>query len=88
MNIIPVIAKADTLTPEECARFKKTVSGRRGREREGRRGRKGGGEEGIREGGRELGGDGGREKEREGGRVRESLRHLQKPPICCLFGCK
>lgn len=25
MNIIPVIAKADTLTPEECARFKKTV---------------------------------------------------------------
>lgn len=26
VNIIPVIAKADTLTPEECARFKKTVS--------------------------------------------------------------
>lgn len=25
VNIIPVIAKADTLTPEECARFKKTV---------------------------------------------------------------
>ena len=26
VNIIPVIAKADTMTPEECARFKKTVS--------------------------------------------------------------
>lgn len=25
VNVIPVIAKADTLTPEECARFKKTV---------------------------------------------------------------
>ena len=26
VNIIPVIAKADTLTPEECAQFKKRVS--------------------------------------------------------------
>ena len=34
MNIIPVIAKADTLTPAECARFKKTVSGDKERERE------------------------------------------------------
>lgn len=25
VNIIPVIAKADTLTPEECAHFKKQV---------------------------------------------------------------
>lgn len=25
VNVIPVIAKADTLTPEECARFKKTI---------------------------------------------------------------
>lgn len=25
VNIIPVIAKADTLTPEECAQFKKTI---------------------------------------------------------------
>ena len=33
VNIIPVIAKADTLTPEECARFKKTVRTER-RERE------------------------------------------------------
>ena len=45
VNIIPVIAKADTLTPEECARFKKTVSGEGGRrsvgevEEEGGRGR-------------------------------------------------
>ena len=34
VNIIPVIAKADTLTPEECARFKKTVRTMRERERE------------------------------------------------------
>ena len=34
VNIIPVIAKADTLTPEECARFKKTVRTERDRERE------------------------------------------------------
>ena len=34
VNIIPVIAKADTLTPEECARFKKTVRTERERERE------------------------------------------------------
>ncbi len=26
VNIIPVIAKADTLTPEECGLFKKRVS--------------------------------------------------------------
>lgn len=26
VNVIPVIAKADTLTPEECQRFKKNVS--------------------------------------------------------------
>ena len=26
VNIIPLIAKADTLTPEECRDFKKTVS--------------------------------------------------------------
>lgn len=26
VNIIPVIAKADTLTPEECAHFKKQVN--------------------------------------------------------------
>jgi septin 7 len=26
VNIVPVIAKADTMTPEECADFKKTVS--------------------------------------------------------------
>lgn len=26
VNIIPVIAKADTLTPDECAQFKKRVS--------------------------------------------------------------
>ena len=25
-NIVPVIAKADTFTPEECVRFKKVVS--------------------------------------------------------------
>ena len=25
MNIVPVIAKSDTLTQEECARFKKQV---------------------------------------------------------------
>ncbi|CAI8016184.1 Septin-7 [Geodia barretti] len=25
VNVIPVIAKADTLTPEECSRFKKTI---------------------------------------------------------------
>ena len=34
VNIIPVIAKADTLTPEECARFKKTVRTEGERERE------------------------------------------------------
>jgi septin family protein len=34
VNIIPVIAKADTLTPEECVRFKKTVRTERERERE------------------------------------------------------
>lgn len=27
VNIIPLIAKADTLTPEECQQFKKQVSG-------------------------------------------------------------
>lgn len=27
VNIIPVIAKADTMTPDECAHFKKQVSG-------------------------------------------------------------
>ena len=26
VNIIPLIAKADTLTPDECREFKKTVS--------------------------------------------------------------
>jgi septin 7 len=26
VNIVPLIAKADTMTPEECADFKKTVS--------------------------------------------------------------
>lgn len=26
VNIIPLIAKADTLTPEECQQFKKQVS--------------------------------------------------------------
>lgn len=26
VNIIPIIAKADTMTPEECAQFKKQVS--------------------------------------------------------------
>jgi septin 7 len=26
VNIIPIIAKADTLTPDECREFKKTVS--------------------------------------------------------------
>jgi len=26
VNIVPVIAKADTFTPEECERFKSTVS--------------------------------------------------------------
>ena len=26
-NIIPVIAKADTMTPEECSAFKSTVMG-------------------------------------------------------------
>lgn len=26
VNIIPMIAKADTLTPDECREFKKTVS--------------------------------------------------------------
>ena len=26
VNIVPVIAKADTLTAEECQKFKKTVS--------------------------------------------------------------
>ena len=26
VNIVPVIAKADTFTPEECTRFKKLVS--------------------------------------------------------------
>lgn len=31
VNIIPVIAKADTMTPDECAHFKKQVSQRRGR---------------------------------------------------------
>ena len=25
VNIVPVIAKADTFTPEECERFKSTV---------------------------------------------------------------
>ena len=46
-----MIAKADTLTPEECARFKKTVSGEGGRRSVG---------EVEGEGGR------GREREREG----------------------
>lgn len=27
VNVIPLIAKADTLTPEECQQFKKQVSG-------------------------------------------------------------
>ena len=27
VNIIPLIAKADTMTPDECREFKKTVSG-------------------------------------------------------------
>ena len=26
VNIIPLIAKADTMTPEECAKFKKQVT--------------------------------------------------------------
>lgn len=26
VNIIPVLAKADTMTPEECGQFKRTVS--------------------------------------------------------------
>jgi septin 7 len=26
VNIIPMVAKADTMTPDECREFKKTVS--------------------------------------------------------------